>query len=240
MNDNFDNRIKEYKDLTAHALDVSVPIFVKLELCEYEYALKYLEKPYDETFTKVMNYTMKYMCKEIKNCVFGFCHENKITIIIKNDTPSDISAFGESDLQSIVSFCAAKATFAFNSLLKCLGTTDNYVKIAYRIPYFEAKAWNVDPENVTYAIYLTQCDNLNNSIEYLAKYYMDEMLDKNSALTKEDVTKQIQDFIESVPQCDRVGYSCIKNAEGKWVIDKTMPILRKENRRYLESLINFV
>ena len=105
---------------------------------------------------------------------------------------------------------------------------------------FDARVFNIPVEEVTNCILWRQQDATRNSISSLAqsKFSHKELQGKNSS--------QMQDMLMdkwglnwnnlSIPE--KRGTAIIKK-DGEWVIDYGMPILRGEDREYVEKLIKF-
>ena len=104
---------------------------------------------------------------------------------------------------------------------------------------FDARCFNIPKEEVTNLIFWRQQDATRNSIEMVgqANFSQNELdckgLNKIQDMLHEQRGINWNDF----PIEQKRGSACLKGENG-WYIDHEMPILRGENREYVEKLIN--
>lgn len=145
------------------------------------------------------------------------------------------------------------------------GLLDNYISAVERGACFDARCFNIPKEEVTNLIYWRQLDATRNSIQMVgqAHFSHDELQDKTCNMIQDMLmTKYGINWNDFTIPCKR-GTACIKVAtkvtenikrepqpfgEDKvtttiieerpiWVIDKNMPILKGEDRKYVDDLI---
>lgn len=63
---------------------------------------------------KAMQETMRYLCKNIQGCVFGYTQSDEITLILIDYQKLDSDAWFGYEVQKICSISASMATMAFN------------------------------------------------------------------------------------------------------------------------------
>lgn len=145
------------------------------------------------------------------------------------------------------------------------GLLDNYISAVEKGALFDARCFNIPKEEVTNLIYWRQLDATRNSIQMVGQAYFshDELQDKTcnmiqdmlmtkyginwndftipckrgTACTK--VATKVTENIKREPQPfgeDRVTTTIIEERP-IWVIDKNMPILKGEDRKYVDDLI---
>lgn len=145
------------------------------------------------------------------------------------------------------------------------GLLDNYISAVEKGALFDARCFNIPKEEVTNLIYWRQLDATRNSIQMVgqAHFSHDELQDKTCNMIQDMLmTKYGINWNDFIIPCKR-GTACIKVAtkvtenikrepqpfgEDRvtttiieerpiWVIDKNMPILKGEDRKYVDDLI---
>lgn len=145
------------------------------------------------------------------------------------------------------------------------GLLDNYISAVERGAMFDARCFNIPKEEVTNLIYWRQLDATRNSIQMVgqAHFSHDELQDKTCNMIQDMLmTKYGINWNDFTVPCKR-GTACIKVAtkvtenikrepqpfgEDRvtttiieerpiWTIDKNMPILKGEDRKYVDDLI---
>lgn len=145
------------------------------------------------------------------------------------------------------------------------GLLDNYISAVERGAMFDARCFNIPKEEVTNLIYWRQLDAIRNSIQMVgqAHFSHDELQDKTCNMIQDMLmTKYGINWNDFTIPCKR-GTACIKVAtkvtenikrelqpfgEDRvtttiieerpiWTIDKNMPILKGEDRKYVDDLI---
>ena len=145
------------------------------------------------------------------------------------------------------------------------GLLDNYISAVEKGALFDARCFNIPKEEVTNLIYWRQLDATRNSIQMVgqAHFSHDELQDKTCNMIQDMLmTKYGINWNDFTIPCKR-GTACIKVAtkvtenikrepqpfgEDRvtttiieerpiWVIDKNMPILKGEDRKYVDDLI---
>lgn len=145
------------------------------------------------------------------------------------------------------------------------GLLDNYISAVEKGALFDARCFNIPKEEVTNLIYWRQLDATRNSIQMVgqAHFSHDELQDKTCNMIQDMLmTKYGINWNDFTIPCKR-GTACIKVAtkvtenikrepqpfgEDRvtttiieerpiWTIDKNMPILKGEDRKYVDDLI---
>lgn len=145
------------------------------------------------------------------------------------------------------------------------GLLDNYISAVEKGALFDARCFNIPKEEVTNLIYWRQLDATRNSIQMVgqAHFSHDELQDKTCNMIQDMLmTKYGINWNDFTVPCKR-GTACIKVAtkvtenikrepqpfgEDRvtttiieerpiWAIDKNMPILKGEDRKYVDDLI---
>lgn len=136
------------------------------------------EKPFDETFIKMMNKTAEYLCENISGVRFAYVQSDEISLYIK-DEPAAGSFFGLRTTK-LLSIAASLATGKFNQLYleeklnKAANSSEAYDIVKEHKPaQFDCKVWNVPNENDVYAWFLyRQIDCIRNSKQQTAQTWL--------------------------------------------------------------------
>jgi tRNA(His) 5'-end guanylyltransferase len=106
---------------------------------------------------------------------------------------------------------------------------------------FDARCFNIPKEEVTNLVYWRQLDAIRNSIQMVGQAYFSskELHGKSCKEIKEMLINEREIAWDTYCTFKKWGSACYKNKDLGWSIDFDMPILKGENRNYVERLINF-
>ena len=242
-------RMKEYESRNQYYLQKRTPVVIRVDGRAFHSFTKGLNRPFDNVFQTAMIETMEAMCEQIQNCIFAYTQSDEITFILKDWKELNTSAWFDYRTDKLCSISASLATYYFNKFFKFNATriinnssaTDEYaltlIHCLDKIAIFDARCFNIPKEEVTNLVYWRQIDAVRNSIQShgQAKFSHKEMMNKNTKQVKEMLEKIGYNW-ETIPICCQRGVACIKTEDG-WQIDKTMPLLKGEDRAYLDDLI---
>ena len=229
------DRMKGYENITRSHLISRMPVILRLDGRAFHTFTKGFDKPYDITFTKTMELTMKYLCENIQGCVFGYTQSDEIMLVLVDYQGLNTSSWFDNNIQKMVSVAASMATLEFNRKFSEL--TLDYSKMGAT---FDCRAFNVPKEEVTNCVLFRQNDAIRNSIQALGQAYFShkELHGKNT----EDIITMVKEktgiLWNKLPIKQQRGMCCIKDEEGHWVVDYNIPIFKGEGREYIEKLIN--
>jgi len=104
---------------------------------------------------------------------------------------------------------------------------------------FDARCFNIPKEEVTNLVFWRQLDASRNSVEMVGRaYFSHNQLFKKSCNNIQDMLhEQFGINWNDYPVYLKRGSACIKTDKG-WTVDLEMPILKGEDRKYLDDLIN--
>ena len=256
VNDELGKRMKRYEAIPQISLMRRTPVAIRIDGKAFHTFTKHLNKPWDNIFQKSMQETMKYLCQNIQNCVFGYQQSDEITLILTDYETLTTDAWFGYEVQKLCSISASMATLRFNQAF-----TDNASKwcddfweawnrskeeadyfntlneCVRKGAMFDARCFNIPKEEVTNLVYWRQVDAVRNSIQSMGQAHFShkQLMNKN---TKE-VRQMLEDndtLWEDRPVAERQGVACLKGEDG-WYIDYNMPILKGEDRDYIEKLI---
>ena len=122
-----------------------------------------------------------------------------------------------------------------------------YQKAAEKGAMFDARCFNIPKEEVTNLIYWRQLDAIRNSIQMVgqANFSHKELQNKTCNMIQDMLHEQKGINWNDYPTVCKRGSACIyteyANMNGShnsgWIIDKEMPILKGEDRTYVDNLV---
>ena len=269
LRDGLGDRMKEfYENRVKTKLIRRMPVIIRLDGRSFHVFTRGFAKPFDKRMIEAMQETTLELCKNIQGCVFGYTQSDEITLILVDYNDIDVSAWYDYETQKICSVAASMATLYFNRIFhnKIREFVNNHYKViidketygeelsnsvnellrAYNNSIelgamFDARCFNVPISDVCNAILWRQQDASRNSINALGqKWFKHKELDGKN-------TSQVQDMLmekyginwNNLSTVEKRGTAIIKDENGKWFIDEEMPILKGEDRKYVESRIIF-
>jgi tRNA(His) 5'-end guanylyltransferase len=248
MKNNYENRAKTY-------LVRRMPVIIRLDGKAFHTFTKGFKKPYDDIFHNVMNATMQYLCENIQGCKLGYTQSDEITLLLTDYDTLTTDAWFDNNVQKICSVSASMATMAFNKFFgheyedlncwisECQHTFDDeeYMYAVYRklnSAMFDARCFNIPKEEVTNCFIWRQQDATRNAIQMLGQCnFSHRELHGKSCNDIQDmlITQKAINFNDMPTEFKR-GVCCRRNPDGKWMIDKEIPIF-SQNREYIESVL---
>lgn len=254
--DNLGSRMKDYEARNQYFLQRKIPVAIRVDMKAGHSFTKGFEKPFDKLFMKTMQDTMLYCCKNIENCVFAYAQSDEITFILMDDKTINTESWFNYRTDKLCSITASMATMAFNKyFFENLNEDDEkyevYTNAIMNKPaLFDARCFNVPKEEVCNLIYWRQLDATRNSIQMVGQaYFSQKELHKQSCDKIQDMLfkKHGINWNDFPVMCKR-GTSCRKikqkmNIAGTieeiayWEIDYDIPILKGENRNYIEDIV---
>ena len=255
IHDDLGNRMKKYyENIPKTKLMRRCPVAIRIDGKSFHTFTHGLDKPFDDILMKAMQETMKYLCENIQGCVFGYTQSDEITIVLVDYKKLNSEAWFDYEVQKMCSISASMATLAFNKSFEKLmdsyfcmfGIDTEEDEKRYDILYekvrsgamFDSRCFNIPKEEVTNLVYWRQLDATRNSIESVGRAYFshNQLYKKNCNEIQEMLHEQFGINWNDLPIEKKRGSSCIKTTDG-WVIDHYMPILKGEDRLYLDCLI---
>lgn len=249
-------RMKEYEKVSRGYLMKRTPVVIRLDGCHFHTFTRGLNKPYDKTLMKIMQQTMQYLCENIQGCVLGYTQSDEITLVLVDYQNLNTSAWYDNQIQKICSVAASLTTLAFNKYWarETEDIYDNYIfssgsgeqefqrwKLFDKKNFeaiFDARVFNLSPDEVVNNLIWRQQDATRNSINLLGQslYSHKELqgISANQLQNKMLVEKNVN--WNNEPTSFKRGSCCRKNENGKWFIDNEIPIFT-EDRQYIANLL---
>lgn len=261
VNDELGKRMKEnYEERSRTKLMRRTPVAIRADGKAFHTFTRGLKKPFDMVLVKSMQDTMKYLCENIQGCVFGYTQSDEITLILIDYQKLTSDAWFDYQVQKMCSVAASMATLAFDRafihnvidyttghLIKPSNPLHAMEEDKYRSrldtcidsgAMFDCRAFNIPKEEVTNLIYWRQLDATRNSIEMVGHAnFSHDQLDKKSCSDIQDML-MLEKGINwnNFPTELKRGSACYKSDSG-WIVDHEMPILRGEDREYVDKWI---
>ena len=242
--DSLGDRMKTYEAVSKNYLVRRVPVCIRLDGKSFHTFTRGLDRPFDNNFTELMQLTMLSLCNEIQGCVLGYTQSDEITLILIDYQNRDTCAWFDNQVQKIVSISASLATLFFNKhlnrFLDEIASYEEILKWQHKKDkaIFDSRVFNLPQYEVCNNLIWRQQDATRNSINSVAQslFSHKEIQGINSKdlqnkmLTEKDVNWN------NYPTHLKRGCCAIKNEDGKWFLDKEIPIFT-EDRDYIDKLI---
>ena len=105
---------------------------------------------------------------------------------------------------------------------------------------FDSRCFNISKEEVCNLVYWRQLDATRNAIQMVGQtnFSHKQLQNKSCAMIQEMLFQEKGINFNNYPVYLKRGTACY-NTENGWVLDLNMPILKGEDRNYVDRLINF-
>lgn len=264
VNDELGKRMKEfYESIPKTRLVRRTPVAIRIDGKAFHTFTRGFEKPFDRALMKAMQLTMEYLCKNIQGCVFGYTQSDEITLILIDYQKLNSDAWFGYEVQKICSISASMATMAFNRYFRSLiedscmteprasfETRNVYIDACEHGAMFDARCFNIPKEEVCNLIYWRQLDAIRNSIQMVGQAFFSsrELHGKSCNKILDMLHEEKNVNWHNFPTVCQRGAACLKVAQrvniagtintiSTWNIDFNMPILKGDDRKYVDDLI---
>ena len=261
VNDNLGTRMKTfYEQIPKFKLYRRTPVAIRIDGKAFHTFTRGFAKPFDEVLGNAMVRTMNYLCQNIQGCVFGYTQSDEITLILIDYQTFETDAWFDYEIQKICSISASMATMAFNKYF--MDEVENWYFDHIEFPgefgkaeikpkdeklnevyqhaitkgaMFDARCFNIPKEEVTNLVFWRQLDAARNSVQMVgqANFSHNELQGCSCNVIQDMLHEQRGINWNDFPTRWKRGVAWRKG-EG---IDYDMPILRGENRKYVDELI---
>ena len=261
VHDDLGTRMKEfYEHIPKTKLMRRTPVAIRIDGKAFHTFTRGFERPFDQVLGDSMVQTMEFLCKNIQGCVFGYTQSDEITLILIDYQNLDTDAWFGYEVQKMCSIAASMATMAFNKyfaqnvkeydlMWKCSLTPQcveiqqkhsEYMEKLYlaieKGAMFDARCFNIPKEEVTNLIYWRQLDAARNSVQMVGQAYFSHSELQGCSCNK------IQDMLMVNKGINWNNFSPRWKRGTAWTkelgVDYNMPILKGEDREYLDKIIN--
>ena len=255
IHDSLGDRMKEYEGRNQYYLQKRTPVCIRVDMRAGHTFTRGFARPFDEVFGNAIVRTMEYCAKNIGNCVFAYCQSDEITFILVDYAKLETDAWFDYRTDKLCSISASMASTAFNKyfyseVLKWYDKTvaDNifqeqknvklmkiYQNAAEKGAMFDARCFNIPKEEATNLIYWRQLDATRNSIQMVgqANFSHNELQGCSCNVIQDMLHEQRGINWNDYPTRWKRGVAWTKEKG----IDFDIPILKGEDRKYVDKLI---
>lgn len=266
--DSLGDRMKRYESVSKTMLMHRNPTIIRIDGKAFHTFTRGFIRPFDDVLIKSMQETTKYLCENIQNCVLGYTQSDEITLVLVDYEHLDTAAWYDYEVQKLCSISASMATMAFNKAFErnmedyiqevkllaiddtsSLSEEDDAKLKQYEIyknaymngAVFDARCFSVPRDEVTNCVLWRQQDATRNSIQMVGQSYFkhQELENKNCNMIQDMLYETHGVNWNNFEEYKKRGSAVIRDVDGHWFIDKNMPILTGDGRKYIERLINF-
>ena len=259
--DELGTRIKaNYEQISNHRLTRRTPVIIRIDGKAFHSFTKGFDRPFDEVLGNAMVRTMEYLCNNIQGCIFGYTQSDEISLVLSDYKKLTTDAWFDYKIQKMCSVAASMATMAFNKYFeegvkkfyledfyvgfqyecrpkhkKAFELYNNYQKALKKGAMFDARVFNIPKEEVVNGIYWRQLDAARNSVQMVgqANFSDSELHGKSCNMVQDMLHEQRGINWNDYPTRWKRGV-CWTKTKG---IDYEMPMLKGEDRKYLEDLV---
>ena len=250
-----------YEGIPKTKLMRRTPVAIRIDGKAFHTFTRGFQKPFDDILVKSMQETMKYLCENIQGCVLGYTQSDEITLVLSDYKKLTSEAWFDYEVQKMCSIAASMATMAFNRYFKeelmrwwnetspkyTFGSeewkaADNqlgiYAKAYKKGAMFDARVFNIPKEEVVNCIYWRQLDAARNSVQMVgqANFSHNQLHGKTCNMIQDMLFEQKGINWNDYPTMWKRGV-CWTREKG---LDYDMPMLRGDDRKYLEDLVHYV
>ena len=264
INDALGDRMKEYESRNQYFLQRRTPVIIRVDGKAFHTFTRGFQKPFDEVLGNAMVRTMEYLCQNISGVVFGFVQSDEITLVLQDYRKLNTDAWFGYRTDKLCSIAASMATMAFNKFFAeevrdwrdkvfptnylghCVGElspeninlSEVYALAEHKGAMFDARCFNIPKEEVCNCIYWRQLDATRNSIQMVgqANFSHKELQGKSCNVIQDMLHEQRGINWNDFPTRWKRGVAWTKTNG----TDYEMPILRGENRKYVDNEVYFV
>ena len=250
MKGNYENRSKTY-------LVRRMPVIIRLDGKAFHTFTRGFNKPFDEVMMQTMQQTTLKLCQEIQGCVFGYTQSDEITLVLVDYNDINTDAWFDYSVQKMCSVASSMCTLYFNKIFAemvdvFIANSDVtpeeeklervYNKAIEKGAMFDARVFNIPREELINCVLWRIKDSVRNSVSSLAQAYFShkELHGKNSSQMQDMLMEKFGINWNDLTIPEKRGTAVYKrtiNDATEWIVDYQMPILKGEDRNYVENLI---
>ena len=257
-----------YESDSFDFLKRNMPIIIQIRLENYEKFIEKFLKPFDRLYVDSIQETLKHLCENISDCVFGYATEYSYTIVVCPSQNDEHIIGYNYDIQRMSTLAASMATLQFNRIFEKkaktyvmngtnfdktfkLNAMQVYVSSIEKGAAFSARCFNISKEGIYEYLHQQQKSCIENGIYEMGKTYLTESeLEENSSGRVQFMVYEKEKInFDNYPTDYKRGTACYRKkadfeeseASGQeqiWFIDKNMPMLKKENEEFIEQFIS--
>lgn len=239
------DRISGYEEAAQFKLLNRIPLIITINGRAFSKVTSLLEKPFSTQFVQCMYACLLKLVQEIDGAIFGYCFNDEIVIMVRNDQNLETHPWYDNNVQKIVSVVSSLMTLQFNNYansidMNLMGDAIFLTEI-FAVPNItEAINVMVSKQQLAFQISvqsacfyeLIKKYNRNDITEMLSNMSYDEKIN----LLQQECGVDFNDYSLAFRRgaaCYRsptvVNYNGEENIKNKWVLDIEIPIFTKEH-----------
>jgi tRNA(His) 5'-end guanylyltransferase len=248
-----------YEEVSKTRLVRRMPVIIRIDGKAFHTFTRGMNKPFDDILINAMQETTKYLCQHVQGCKLGYTQSDEISLLVTDYDTLDTDAWFEYEVQKMCSVAASIATMAFNYYFEkyfdqkfgdeaicdvLLTSKDKKIKRhagfshlfsdTPNMAMFDARCFNLPKEEVANYFYWRQVDAMRNSVNMVGQaHFSPKEMNGKSVFEVRKMLEDIKDNWENYSIVKQRGTSVFKK-DDKWFIDENMPILKGENRTYVD------
>lgn len=239
------DRISGYEEAAQFKLLNRIPLIITVNGRAFSKVTSLLEKPFSTQFAQCMYACLLKLVQEIDGAIFGYCFNDEIVIMVRNDQNLETNSWYDNNVQKIVSVVSSLMTLQFNNYansidMNLMGDAIFLAEI-FAVPNItEAINVMVSKQQLAFqtsvqsaCFYeLIKKYNKNDITEMLSNMSYDEKINLLQQECGVDFNEYSLAFRRGAA-CYRsptvVNYNGEENIKNKWILDIEIPIFTKEH-----------
>ena len=238
------DRISSFEENSNHKLLNKLPVIISINGRSFSKLTSLIDKPFSNQFAECMYVALSKLVQEIDGTVFGYCSNDEITIVSRNDQHNETTPWYDNNIQKISSVVSSIATLQFNNSVSMTNLPISgdpvFITNAFAVPSVYEAA------NV---VILRQQQAIFKSINFACLYELINKYDKNTikemlvGMTFDDKVDLLMDECgvnyNDYPLSFRRGVACYRApktvqykeqeiVKAKWELNEEIPIFSKD------------
>lgn len=242
--DSLGDRMKSFEDATRFALVRKVPVIGRLDGKAFHTFTRGLSRPYDERLHQCMWAAAEELCRTVQGCQLAYVQSDEISLLLTDDAAPNTEAWFGYDLRKMCSVAASTATRTFiRAMAEHL--PERFAK--FQFPDFDARFWNLAPDEVVNYFIWRQQDASRNSVNSLGQFYFSHKeLQRKSVSDVQDMLMLQRDVNwNDCPTVQKRGACVVKHSiplqgvedtvvRSVWSVDEDIPVFTRD-RSYVQG-----
>ena len=245
--DRLGDRMKWYESVPRTRLVPKTPVLARLDGKAFHTFTRGMDKPVDWRMQRCMWAAAKHLCENIQGCRLAYVQSDETTLLLVDYESIKSEAWFDYEIQKMCSVSASLATVAF---------LDAYLREfpgRGSLPTFDARFWNLPPQEVTNAFIWRQQDATRNSIACLAQAHFShaELHGKDARAMQDMLFQQKGINWNDCPVPQKRGVCLVRESytapnphepgapdvvRARWIVDEDIPVFTQD-RRYVERFV---
>lgn len=247
------DRIAGYEEASRYKLLSRVPLILTINGRSFSKVTSLLDKPFCKEFAQCIYSCLMKVVQEVDGAVFGYCFNDEIVLVVKNDQSLETTPWYDNDIQKITSIAASMTTLHFNNYANSIDMNLHgdavFTASVFAVPNI-TEAINVMVGKQQFAFQsslqaaclyeLIKKFNKNDIKEMLAGTSYDEkinLLHQECGINYNDYSIAFRRGIACYRAPQVVQFNGAESIKNKWILDANIPIFTKEHS-FLGQIFN--